>query len=218
MNKLRLRYRKVDRAKYISHLDLMSTMRRALLRAGIALKYSEGFNPHPFMSVALPLSVGLQSECELMDIGVLEDVSLAELIGSVSECLPEGLDVLEVYIPGRKFNDIQWLQISGELRYDNEAEPDIIDRLKERFNQESIVIQKKTKRGVSEINIAPYVRDVEIGCFEAVKFNAKISVKDPTLNPGNIMDALSGEYQILAPDFASFTRLELFDSNMNVFR
>ena len=70
MSKIRLLYSKTGKAKYISHLDLMATMRRALLRAGIELKYSEGFNPHPYMSVALPLPVGCSSICELIDIGI----------------------------------------------------------------------------------------------------------------------------------------------------
>jgi len=65
--KLRIRYEKTGSAVYISHLDLMSCMRRSLLRAGIALRYSSGFNPHPYISVALPLQVGTASLCELLD-------------------------------------------------------------------------------------------------------------------------------------------------------
>ena len=67
MDKLRLRFTKTGRAVYISHLDLMHTMQRAFSRAGYELKYSEGFNPHPQISIALPLSVGAASLCEIMD-------------------------------------------------------------------------------------------------------------------------------------------------------
>ena len=65
--KLRLRFRKTGRAVYISHLDLMRTMQRAFSRAEYELEYSKGFNPHPQISISLPLSVGVASLCELMD-------------------------------------------------------------------------------------------------------------------------------------------------------
>ncbi|MBR0161183.1 MAG: DUF2344 domain-containing protein, partial [Oscillospiraceae bacterium] len=67
MDKLRLRFEKTGRAVWISHLDLMTTMQRAFSRAGYELQYSEGFNPHPLISILLPLSVGAGSVCELMD-------------------------------------------------------------------------------------------------------------------------------------------------------
>ena len=65
--RLRLRFEKTGRAVYISHLDLMQTLQRACSRAGYSLKYSEGFNPHPQISVALPLSVGAASRIELSE-------------------------------------------------------------------------------------------------------------------------------------------------------
>ena len=79
MDKLRLRFEKTGRAIYISHLDLMATMQRAFSRAGLELKYSEGFNPHPLISVLLPLSVGTASVCELM-VELLEELSGQEHI------------------------------------------------------------------------------------------------------------------------------------------
>ena len=83
MDKLRLRFEKTGRAVYISHLDLMHTMQRVFSRAGFELKYSEGFNPHPQISIALPLSVGTASECEIMDFRLREDVDLAALPASL---------------------------------------------------------------------------------------------------------------------------------------
>jgi len=68
----RLLFSKTGRAKYISHLDLMRTFQRAFARAGIAIKHTEGFNPHPFVSIALPLSVGYSSQCEILEFGLLE--------------------------------------------------------------------------------------------------------------------------------------------------
>ena len=78
MDKLRLRFKKTGRAVYISHLDLMQTMQRAFSRAGYELKYSEGFNPHPQISIALPLSVGTASLCELMDFKLRDEAEISQ--------------------------------------------------------------------------------------------------------------------------------------------
>ena len=80
MDKLRLRFRKTGRAVYISHLDLMHTMQRAFSRAGYELKYSEGFNPHLYITFALPLSLGMESDYEVLDTRVTDDgISFAEI-------------------------------------------------------------------------------------------------------------------------------------------
>ena len=91
MDKLRLRFSKTGRAVYISHLDLMRTMTRAFLRAECRLKYSEGFNPHPNISIALPLSVGCESLCEIMDFRLIEEKELDDILKSLSVELPEGI-------------------------------------------------------------------------------------------------------------------------------
>ena len=113
MDKLRLRFRKTGRAVYISHLDLMQTMQRAFFRAGYALRYSEGFNTHPLISNALPLSVGAASECELMDFRLREDVDLDALPARLTAALPEGIEVLEAYEFTRKAAALKWLRVRG---------------------------------------------------------------------------------------------------------
>ena len=85
MDKLRLRFEKTGRAIYISHLDLMATMQRAFSRAGFRLQYSEGFNPHPLISILLPLSVGTASVCELMDFRLCEEADLRTLPERLTE-------------------------------------------------------------------------------------------------------------------------------------
>ena len=218
MNKLRLRYSKTGRAKYISHLDLMATMKRTLLRAGVRLKYSEGFNPHPYMSVALPLPVGAASVCELMDFGTEERLlpdGIPEILNAV---LPEGLDILDAYISERKFGDIAWIDISGNLFYDHGAPPDIAESLAGRFSEENIAIMKKTKRGTSSIDIAPLVHDARFQFNGEVTMSARISAQNPSITPEDMMNALDGVYAALAPDFAMFTRTELFGADMSQFR
>ena len=218
MNKLRLRFSKNGSAKFISHLDLMATMSRALLRAGVKLKYSEGFNPHPHISIALPLPVGCGSVCELMDFGtenILLPDGLPEIINAV---LPEGIEILEAYIPQRKFCDIAWLGISGLLYYDETTQFNTAEKLAERFTATSIVITKRTKRSIADIDIVPFIRDVAFNGGYVVNLSAKVSAQNPSISPDNLMSALNDDYSYLAPDYSSFTRTEVFDDDMKVFR
>ena len=221
VSKLRLRYKKIGKSRYISHLDLSSTMRRGIIRAGIELTYSQGFNPHPYMSVALPLSVGMQSVCELMDIGVADGTQANNLPEKITACLPEGLEILEAYGATRKFSEIAFLEIGGIMYYDGGVSEAIVSELTKRFSLPSIEISKKTKRGESVIDIAEHIRDISFFKADesnAIEISAKLSAQNPTISPNNLLDALTGDYSRLLPDYAAFTRLEVFDINMNVFK
>ena len=218
-DKLRLRFSKTGRAIYISHLDLMQTMQRAFSRAGCALKYSEGFNPHPLISIALPLSVGTASLCELMDFRLVRDENLAELPERLTAVMPEGIEVLEAYEPERKCAEIKWLQIEGRMEYDEREPAAVLEPLRTFFAQESIVITKKTKRGMGESDIRPAIQSIEFSAGEnAVIVNALVSAQEPTLNPDLLCEALRQLCPELSPDFAKFTRIETFDKDMNLFR
>ena len=196
----------------------MATMQRALTRVNVELKYSEGFNPHPYLSAALPLSVGQGSLCELLDIETVSTPSLTRLPEIINAALPEGLEVLEAYTPERKFILITWLEIHGMLYYDKGLPGDAVKRLTERFQTESIVITKKTKRGTSDVDIAPFIRDIQFYDMDGVNIKAKVSAQNPAVSAQNLMSALEGEYSDLAPDFTMFTRIEVFDNEMRRFR
>ena len=217
--KLRLRFAKEGRAIYISHLDLMRTMQRAFQRAGLSLKYSEGFNPHPILSILLPLSVGMQSVCELMDFQLTAEEDLSSMPEKLTEAMPEGIRVLEAYPEGRKVKELKWLRVSGALEYDAADLQTVRNGLQEFFAKESIVIRKKTKRGEGESDIAPAIRSIGFQAEErCIALSAVISAQEPTLNPELLVSALSQLAPQLAPDFAEFTRLEVYDAAMKVFR
>jgi radical SAM-linked protein len=97
MYRLRIRFRRGAELKFISHLDIMRVWVRALRRAEVPLAYSEGFNPHPKISIAAPLSVGITAENEFMDIAVGRTVSPHWLMEAVNRQLPVGIEILEVY-------------------------------------------------------------------------------------------------------------------------
>jgi radical SAM-linked protein len=97
MQRLRIRFSRGEEVKYISHLDIMRLWERALRRARIPLAYSEGFNPRPRISLAAPLSVGVTSEAELMDIFLSKMVSPHWFTAAVSQQLSGGIEILEVF-------------------------------------------------------------------------------------------------------------------------
>jgi len=97
MQRLRIRFCRGEEVKYISHLDIMRLWQRALNRAGVPLAYSEGFNPHPRISLAAPLALGVISEAELMDIVLAKWVSPHSFTTAVGQQLPPGIKVQQVY-------------------------------------------------------------------------------------------------------------------------
>ena len=217
--KLRLRFEKTGRAVYISHLDLMHTMQRAFNRAGYRLKYSEGFNPHPQIAIALPLSVGAASRCEIMDFKLLEDPDLAELPARLTAAMPEGVRVLEAYEPSRKVAELKWLRVEGLFEYDERDAGEMAAGLADFFRQEQIIITKKTKRGMGETDIRPAIREILFTPGDKlVNITATISAQEPTLNPELLAEALRQLRPELAPDFAKFTRLETYDAEMEIYR
>ena len=219
MNKLRMRFSKTGRAIWISHLDLMATMQRAFSRAGFPLKYSEGFNPRPQISIALPLSVGCASLCEIMDFQLLNEVDITALPARLNAVMPEGVAVLGIYEPTRKNVELKWLAVEGVFEYDDRQVDIMQEQLRAFFDRESIVVEKKTKRGFGETDIRPSIREIS---FEAgddgVRVFAVISAQNPTLNPELLCAALRALAPEIAPDFAKFTRVETYDEKMSVFR
>ena len=219
MDKLRLRFEKTGRAVYISHLDLMHTMQRAFSRAGYELKYSEGFNPHPQISIALPLSVGVASRCEIMDFRLVGDAVLSELPEKLSAVLPEGIRVTDCYEQESKVALLKYLRIEGSFEYDDRENSAMAEALNEFYSADSIVITKKTKRGTGESDIRPAIREIRFAPGEdAVNMEAVISAQEPTLNPALLADALRQLRPGLAPDFAKFTRIENYLADMQGFR
>ena len=220
-DKLRLRFEKTGRAVYISHLDLMHTLQRAFNRAGCPLKYSEGFNPHPQIAIALPLSVGTASLCEIMDFKLKAETEpdLAALPERLNAVLPEGIRVLEAYAFTRKVAELKWLEIRGVFEYDDRDPAEMAAGLTAFYARESIVITKKTKRGLGETDIRPGIREIRFVPGEKeVDITTILSAQEPTVNPELLAEALRQLKPELAPDFAEFTRIETYDADMRIYR
>ena len=219
MDKLRLRFKKTGRAVYISHLDLMQTMQRAFSRAGYELKYSEGFNPHPQISIALPLSVGTASLCEIMDFKLKEEADISEIPARLTAALPEGIEVTDCYEPQRKAAELKYLKVAGVFEYDERDAEKMTEALRDFYSAGEIVISKKTKRGMGETDIKPAIREIGFKAKDkAIELEAVISAQEPTLNPELLAEALRQLAPDITPDFAKFTRLESYDKNMEIYR
>ena len=216
----RLLFEKTGLGVYISHLDLMRTMQRAFLRAGLRVKHTEGFNPRPHMVFALPLPVGCGSTCELVDFRLESDHRSEELCELLTPCLPDGVRPVLAYQPGRKFKEIKWLKLSGILHYpDGACAAETVEAVAGVLNREQILVRRKTKRGEDDFDLAPFMKIRSIvPCQEGMRMEVLLSAQEPTVNPALIVSALRTYVQEAAPAYAEFTRKELYDAEEHVFR
>ena len=219
MEKKRLRFQKTGNIAFVSHLDLMHTFSRAFSRAGIALKYSEGFNPRPVMSSPLPLSVGQESLCEILDISIKEDIPDDRILEMLKNALPEGIVITECYDQLLKTSLIKWIGVKFRFIY-TEVPENCGEKIKAVFERENVIVRKRTKSGAfTDTDIKGNalfgsfdIRDEE--CF----LNMYLSAQEPTVNPVFVISALENYDPDLVPDFYSVTRTELYDREFNVFR
>lgn len=220
MLKKRLLFEKRGRAIYISHLDLLRTFQRVFKRAGINLRHSEGFNPHPYLSFALPLSVGTESVCELLDFELTEEMDEMLLPAMLNRTMPEGIKALTVYESARKFAFIKWLAVEGAFVYDKGVGNDTVTALTELFNAAHLSITKKSKKGLTELDAIPCIHSISFEKTDNNKLTVRavVSAQDPSLNPEHLVTAIKTHLPAFTPDFASFKRLEIYNADHTVFR
>ena len=140
----RLLFEKKGNTIWISHLDLMRVFQRSFKRAGLPLTHSQGYNPRPSVSIALPLSVGVESACELLDFDLDGcEVSCEEMRDRLNETLVSGVKVLEVYEEARKLKHLAYLDCVVTLEYDNGAPA--AEAVAELFRRETLFVEKKSK-------------------------------------------------------------------------
>ncbi len=148
---VRIKFEKRGSLKFISHLDLQRTMNSAFNRAGIPIWYTEGFNPRKKLIFALPLSLGAESVCELLDFKITEPMSSEELTERLNAAFPPQLRVFESYTPENKFQLISWAEY--ELTGGNVKDVDPTEALKP-----PVVVLKRTKRSEKEVDISPFIK------------------------------------------------------------
>lgn len=217
----RLLFEKTGSAIWISHLDLMRLFQRAFKRAGLALKHTQGFNPRPSVSIALPLSVGVESRCELLDFELEgESVPNNLILEGLNRSLVEGVRVLEVYDEGAKIKHLALLRCRVTLEYDGGVPAGAGEELTALFAREEVTVEKKGKNGITEQNIIPMIRSLEVTVpgSHTLAMDALICCQNPTLNPMQLSAAVAKYLPHLRPDFAKCARIEVYDTNETIFR
>lgn len=217
---LRALFEKTGEAVYISHLDLMRVFQRSFARAGLHLTHSQGFNPRPSVSIALPLSVGVESVCELLDFELDgQTVACDEIKERLNLVLISGVRVLDVYETGRKIRDLSLLRCVVTLEYDNGVPVGCMESIRALFSGNSLIVIKKGKNGPTQQDILPMIRQLDIRAGEQdVSLVALICCQNPSLNPMLLYEAICVYLPELKPDYAKCKRLEIFDADENAFR
>lgn len=154
----RITYTKGEMVKYISHLDFLRCVNRSFKRGKIPVKYSNGFNPHVLLNIALPCPVGVSSVCEMLDIELYEQMGTPEIKARLSQALPVGIDVVDAV---KRDNLPDFFEISSALysvSFTSDKEIDI----QKFIDEPEFIIEKKSKRGMKEVNIKDFVRKLEV--------------------------------------------------------
>ncbi len=220
MSKLRLLFVKEAQAAYISHLDLLRTFQRAFPRTELDISHSQGYHPHPIISIVLPLPVGQSSDCELLDFEVTQDTDGSGIAEKLNTGMPSGLRVLECYPAVRPVRELAYLRADVTLEYDGGVPHNAADALSALFRRESLVIQKRTKRReLAEVDIAPMIRSVVLTAGEGViTGSVTVQAQNPGLNPQLLERAVAAHLPELMPDFTRVRRRELLDAQGRCFR
>ena len=218
----RLLFEKTGNAIWISHLDLMRLFQRAFKRAGLPLTHTQGYNPRPSVSIALPLSVGIESGCELLDFDLDGDTKFTcdEIKDRLNAALVEGVQVLEVYEQGKKIRDLALLSCQVQLEYDAGIPDGCLDMIQELFAKESLLVPKKSKNGPTEQDIIPMIKDLTVSATDGntVALDALVCCQNPSLSPMQLSAAIEKYLPDMKPDFAKSRRIEIMDAERNIFR
>jgi len=154
----RIRFSKEGELTYIGHLDLMRFFQKAMRRAALPMTYSQGFNPHPIMSFAQPLGLGLTSSGEYVDIELDEKLSSVEILQRLNRQMCEGISIISAKLLDD--NETGAMASLAAAKYTLTLAPSFdvnVQKLSEFLAQEQIIVHKKTKRGEADVNIKPLI-------------------------------------------------------------
>ena len=217
----RLLFTKTGESVWMSHLDLMRLFQRAFKRAGLHLTHTQGYNPRPSVSIALPLSVGVESVCELLDFELEGDeLSCKEITERLNHVLVEGVKVLRTYPNGMKLKNLSLLRSTITMEYDAGVPTGAVDALRNLFSRETLPVEKKGKNGPVEQDVIPMIRTLQMMQDDAqtIRMDVLACCQNPSLNPMQLVAAISHYTPELAPNFAKCRREEIYESEEKIFR
>ncbi len=221
MRCVRVWFKKMGMSRYVSHLDLMRAMTRAVRRAEVPLWYTEGFNPHPYITFALPLSLGMESLYESMDMRIEGDSTNEDIFSMLKDTMPPGIEIVSVENP---FNDPKEITYGEfDIFFDCEKDTDkLLSLIKEMLSADELIVQKLGKKGrhkvLKDINLIEFIKDYKIGSLgDRIKLSLILPAGSTTnVNPSLLAD----EVQKRFGDGVAYTvvRKRLLLENMESFR
>ena len=195
----RLLFEKTGDAVYLSHLDLMRVFQRAFKRADIMIWHSQGFSPRAYVSIALPLPVGSESVCEILDFEIQDgSVDLTKLPTLLNRTMPAGIREYDRGIPGQAQQAIAKLFADGP-----------------------VLVKKRTKSGdKTELDLKPMIFSLSMreASAQELELTVLVSAQNPSCNLQLLVNAIEHYLPEQKPDFARTRRLEIYDEQGNLFR
>ena len=217
---VRMSFEKTGMAKFISHLDTVRCITRAMKRASVPIWYTEGFNPHAFLTFAMPLSLGFESLCETVDFRLMEEVDLNELAERINDALPVDMTVKEIYVYKTTPNDIRWAEY--KIIFNN---PDklLLEQAEKILSADEILVLKKGKQGrkkvEKEVNIKEHIKSFELNNEDGkLILNTVLSSGTSiNINPMLLIGALVKDTATDEQD-VDIIKIQSYKENMEVFK
>lgn len=212
---IRVIYSKKGKIKYVSHLDINRCMQRALKRSGLPVWYTQGFNPHPFITFALPLSLGFESEYECMDFRLTKQMEFKDIKKKLSKVMPKGIKILDIHYPINKSREIDSALYKITFKTENSAL--VKDNLKKLLTEEHIYVDKKTKSGMNTEDLKPNILHCKIDeKKKSVSLKLKLPAGNTMYNPNLLIDVFEKENSDIIK-FIKVKRMALYTKDGNLF-
>lgn len=214
--KIRIKFSKLGHMRFIGHLDLLRYFQKAMRRAGVPIKYSEGFSPHQIMSFASPLSLGIEGYAEYMDIEIHDDKITKDTSGyieALNQNMCEGMEVLSFKRLSEEAKNSMACIAKAKYRavlYDIPVNLDISKKIAEVLDSAALIVDKKTKTGVKPTDIRPLIYDLSEEDDSIYMYIANGSMQN--LKPELLLDLLLSNGENVSVKYTLY-RLDLFDEN-----
>ena len=222
--RLRFVFRKVGRLRYISHLELVRTVSKAATRAGIPCWFTQGFNPVPKIVFGTPMSVGMESECEMMELRLTERIEPADALDRLNAATPAELTFLDAYYPQNKLTDQCFAGYEILLRTERDA-AELAAAFRALLADPNLTCRNLTHGKASERVVGRQTGDakVEVTGEHTLKLYMTLGTSQGEfLNPDYVMTALDQATGFLAGSPLDNTylirRVSALDKERNPFR
>lgn len=216
---IRFFFEKKGAARFISHLDVNRCMARAVRRVHLPLWYTEGFNPHPYLTFPLPLSLGVIGLREPMDLRLVEEMDLEEAVKRLNEHMPEDVKFLSAAPPIMKAKDIAWASYELHTQWQNHMVHETAELLSDALSRPTLCALKRTKKGgQKEVDVKPHIRSSsveEAGGFVRLRLTLPAGTS-VNVNPTLVLQAVENATGVLV-DAPILIRDGIFNADLTSF-